>query len=359
MTLQLVPTVGGMYALLPGLHADQDVQIAVVQTVSLAESCVSKYKSIMISEGGRIITEKDLLVASSCPSDVRVQKLMTSIKNATSSIVSIRDDVIRIQSSVHDNYEMCRERTQSHKCTIDGDTVKMETLATQISDTDSQISSCQSDSVTFDTDAGKLDARAGDIESAARKKNDAGILGAVLGGVGILLAPFTAGISLTLTTAGVATAAVNLNDAESCRSTARDLRSKAQQHRSDAENLRSRKAGLETEKSEAELEITVIKSKIDQLERASTSLHNMTSELSTFVLAIDNTLNVFQNMETCFKETLLQTESFTIIQNAFARQPEKAAGTANKYLADLKARWEALEGLLLQSGASRPRAVHQ
>ncbi|WAR13388.1 hypothetical protein MAR_027568 [Mya arenaria] len=191
MTLQLVPALGGMSALLAGLHVDQDVQSAVVQTVSRAESSVSKYESIMTSEGGRIITEKDLLVASSCPSDVRVQKMMTSIENATSSIVLIRDDVIQIQSSVHENIELCRKRTQSHKQTIDGDTAKMETLATQISGTESEISSCQTDSATFDGDAARLDARAGEIEHAARKKKKKGRWGAVLGGAGILLAPFT------------------------------------------------------------------------------------------------------------------------------------------------------------------------
>ncbi|WAR21400.1 hypothetical protein MAR_015374 [Mya arenaria] len=316
MTLQLVPALAGMSALLSELQADQDVQFAVRQTVSRAQSCVSKYKDIMSNEGGRIITEKNLLVASSCPSDVRVQKLVTSMENATSSIVSIRDDVIRIQSSVHENIELCRERTQNHKQTIDRDTVKMETLATQI--------------------LARLDASAENVERAARKKKKRGKFGAWLGGAGVLLAPFTGGASLALTVTGAATAAVNLNDAGGCRNIARDFRLHAEQRRIHAQNLRTKKAGLEAENSEAELEINAINSKIAQLEKASTSLHNMTTELSTFVLAINNTLNAFQSMETCFKETLLQTNSFTIIQNAFGRQPQRAAVMANTYLAKLK-----------------------
>ncbi|XP_052773704.1 uncharacterized protein LOC128212341 [Mya arenaria] len=351
MTLQLVPALAGMSALLSELQADQDVQFAVRQTVSRAQSCVSKYKDIMSNEGGRIITEKNLLVASSCPSDVRVQKLVTSMENATSSIVSIRDDVIRIQSSVHENIELCRERTQNHKQTIDRDTVKMETLATQILGTESEISSCETDSVTYDYDAARLDASAENVERAARKKKKRGKFGAWLGGAGVLLAPFTGGASLALTVTGAATAAVNLNDAGGCRNIARDFRLHAEQRRIHAQNLRTKKAGLEAENSEAELEINAINSKIAQLEKASTSLHNMTTELSTFVLAINNTLNAFQSMETCFKETLLQTNSFTIIQNAFGRQPQRAAVMANTYLAKLKAKWEALERLLLQSGA--------
>ena len=47
-------------------------------------------------------------------------------------------------------------------------------------------------------------------------------------------------------------------------------------------------------------------------------------------------LCLFQDIETAFTETMLQTESFTIIQNAFAIEPKQLGSGAQTYLDRLK-----------------------
>ncbi|XP_052252444.1 uncharacterized protein LOC127859074 isoform X3 [Dreissena polymorpha] len=333
------------------LILDPDIKTKMDQMVSKGRECFINYESTMRNEGGAILVQKELILAANSAGDVNVQGMLLSLDGITVKMKAVRDASLSLQSNVHSNIESCRRRKQMHETTIATDQLTLKNIEAEIQGINSQIASFEADIVSMDNDAGTLENRAEAIDSARRRKKKKGVWGVVASVVGIGLAPFTGGVSLGLTAAGGIIAGKNFEDADDCRQTARALRARAQTRRTDAHRLREQNAAAAGRTSFLAQEIQGLQSKKAQLESTILVLQQMTLDLTNLVQYIDSSLNVFQTMDTTFKDISLHSESFLIIQNALRKHPERLADKAQATLEELQGKWSNLESLLIANGA--------
>ncbi|KAH3713385.1 uncharacterized protein LOC127859075 isoform X2 [Dreissena polymorpha] len=333
------------------LILDPDIKTSIYQMVWKGRECFNIYESTMRNEGGAILVQKKLILAAKSAGDVNVQGMRISLDGITFKMRAVRDAALALQTNVHSNNESCRGRKQTHETTIATDQLTLKNIEAEIQGINFQIASFAADIVSMNNDAGTLENRARAIDSEESQNEVEGFLGNVASVIGIGLAPFTGGLSLGLTAVGVIYAGKNLKDADDCRQTARNLRALAQTRRTDAHRLREQNAAAAGRTSALAQEIQGLQSKKVQLESTILVLQQMTLDMTNLVKYIDSSLNVFQTMDTTFKDISLHSESFLIIQNALRKQPERLADKAQDVLEELQGKWSNMESVLIANGA--------
>ncbi|XP_045190143.2 uncharacterized protein LOC123547252 isoform X2 [Mercenaria mercenaria] len=353
MTLQLLTVPTKLNALSLKLGYDADIQNNINRISAKTSTAANSFKATMTNEGSQVLVNKSMLMTSLSPSDVKITNMKSSLNAATRALQANKKQVISLQTDIHSNVESCRGRKTAHESELTTKRTRISTIRSEIESLETSIQAHDTEASTVENGAAELDKRAHDIRQAARRKRKRAGLGGIIGGVvGVVFAPFTGGASLALATAAAGiNAGININDADDCDRNARRLRDEAATKRNHVQTLRSKKASLDGQKASLESEIAKLQNSTDKLNEASRVLQEVTDFLRRSINDIDNVLNVFQNMDTAMAEALLQTDSFKIIQNAFAQQPEKLGSRAQVYLDQLKGKWTQLETVLLQHGA--------
>ncbi|KAH3847443.1 hypothetical protein DPMN_089764 [Dreissena polymorpha] len=332
------------------VNLDPDIQPALKQMVSMGTACWRKFKNTMTEEGVVILVQKELLMSAVGPSDVNVRDMQTAFDVICRKLRDVRDDELALQTVVHGLIEFFRGRKKQHDESLASGELSLENIMTQIEDIDLETAMIYSDIETMNQDATRLNQTAGELERQSVKKKDTGIGGIVMSVVGAVLAPITGGLSLGLTAAGGVLAAGGLKDEAGCRSQAGQLRSQARDTRMCARGLAKKaKASIDRKNILAE-QIGLLRSEKDQFEQSIASLQSITTSLNEFILEIDHALNVFQVLDTVFKDVCLKSESFEIMQNALKRNPARVAERAQGQLRDLQDKWLAMETMLSMNG---------
>ncbi|XP_045190709.2 uncharacterized protein LOC123547575 isoform X2 [Mercenaria mercenaria] len=345
MSLQLLAVPAKLNALSLKLGYDADIQKNINGISAKTTAAANSFIATMTNEGSQVLVNKSLLMTSLSPSDVKIANMKSSLNAATLALQANKQQVISLQTDIHSNVESFRGRKTAHESELSTKRSRISTIRSEIESLESSIQAHDKEASEVENGAAELDKRACDIRHAARRKRKRAGIGGI---VGVVLAPFTGGASLAL--AGIH-AGININDADDCDRNARRLRDEAATKRNQVQTLRSKKATLDGQKASLESEIATLQNSTDNLNEASHVLKEVTDFLRGSIDDIDNVLTVFQSMDTAMAEASLQTDSFKIIQNAFAQQPDKLGSRAQVYLDKLKGKWTQLETVLLQHGA--------
>ncbi|XP_052273468.1 uncharacterized protein LOC127873623 isoform X3 [Dreissena polymorpha] len=335
---------------LSDVNLDPDIQRALNQMVSKGMACCRKFKDTMAEEGAVILFQKELLISAVGPSDVNVRDMQTAFDEICRKLIDVRDDGLAWQTDVHGLIELCRGRIKQDGESLVCGQLSEENILTEIEGIDLETATNYSEVETMNQDATRLDQGARELERQSVKKKDTGIGGIVMSVVGAVLAPITGGLSLALTAGGGVLAAGDLKDEAGCRSQAEQMRSQAQDKRKNARELEKKAKSPIFMKNILAEQIGFLRSKKDQFEQSIASLQSITTSLNEFILEIDHALNVFQVLDTVFKDVCLKSESFEIMQNALKRNPARVAERAQGQLRDLQDKWLAMETMLSMNG---------
>lgn len=173
------------------LNLEPDIKRSIDQMISKGRECLNRYESTLIKEGGAILVQKELILASKSPGDLKVQGMQTALHEITSKMRAVRDASLALQTDVHSNIESCRGRNQTHESTIVTDQQTLNDIAAEIQGINAQIALVEEDIIRMDNDAGRLTNRAWEIDIQAEEDEEDGIFGVVASIAGIALAPFT------------------------------------------------------------------------------------------------------------------------------------------------------------------------
>ncbi|XP_060552591.1 uncharacterized protein LOC132713901 isoform X2 [Ruditapes philippinarum] len=343
MTLYLLKVPSALNTLVSKLSHDADIQNRIQGISARALAAADAYKLTFDNEGGSILVQKSHLMSTVSTDDVRITSMKNSLNAAIEALQSNKNLVINLQTDIHSNIETCRGRKMEHDSALSTKRERISNISTEIGSLDENIKVHEEEAVSAETGAAELEGRRDSIRRAARKKRKRAGIGGI---VGVALAPFTGGLSLGLATVY---AGVNLNDAGDCERQANRLREEANSKREHVKQLRAKKEILENQKLSLDEEATSLQAYTDDLDKASQVLEEVTDFLRRSIVDIDNVLVVFQDMESAFSETVLQTDSFKIIQNAFAKQPNRLDSLAQNYLDQLKCKWTQLETTIVEN----------
>ncbi|XP_045190708.2 uncharacterized protein LOC123547574 [Mercenaria mercenaria] len=335
------------------LHHDKDIQNDINILARDGQQVANSFKRMLEADGSKILTEKNRLVKTSNPTDVEVDTLRKTLKAARDSLTSKHKDIITLEKDIHISIATCNGRKKQHDTERQTTNLKLETIPKEIASLNEKIKAHDDSIGTYDKSAQDLDNQAENLRRAARKKKRKGLFGGLVGGiVGVALAPFTGGASLKIAAAAAGIhAGVNLNDADDCNRNARRLRDEATSKRQQVQTLRSKRDTLEVEKRTLESQIRTLQTSSDELQDAAGGLQEVSDYLRSSVNVINDLLRAIENMDTAMKDAELQSNSFVIIQNAFARYPETLGAKSQPYLDKLKEKWTRLENILVQHGA--------
>ncbi|XP_053407514.1 uncharacterized protein LOC123547254 [Mercenaria mercenaria] len=353
--LQKVPS--KLSALAALLHRDQDIQTEINRLARDGQQVANSFKRMLEADGSKILTEKNRLVKTSNPTEVKVDALRNTLKAARDSLKSEHRDIITLENDIHKSIETCNGRKKHHDTERLATNQKLETIPKEIAILNEQIKAHDDSIGALDKSARDLDNRAENLRWAARQKTENRIIGGVFGGViggivGFALAPFTGWTSLAIATAAAGFGVgVNLDDADDCNRNARRLRDDAASERRQAQTLRSERGTLEVEKRTLQSEISALHTSSGELQQAADGVHDVSRSLRSSVDDIVDLLRAIGDMDTAMKEAELQSDFFVIIQNAFARNPETLGATSQPYLDKLKEKWIRLEKILVHHGA--------
>ncbi|XP_053407513.1 uncharacterized protein LOC128559544 [Mercenaria mercenaria] len=363
--LQKVPR--NLSALAAKLHHDPDIQTKIYRLSRDDQQVANSFNRTLEADGSKIHTEKNRLVNTSNPTDVKVDTLRKTLKAMRDSVTSLQRYIITLEKDYHSSIEAVNGRKKQHDTNIQTTKQTLETIQTEISSlehlikaldesigTIEQISrDCESRG-TLEQSSRYLDIQAKNLRSAARQKRDNGIFGGVTSGVigdvideigrviggifGVALVPYTGGASLEIATAATGNhVGVNLIVTDDCNINARRIREKRQQ--------------AQTVRTKQESQIKTLQTSSDKLQQAADGLQGASSYLCSSLDVYNDLLRALRNMDTALKDTELQSNSFVIIQNAFARYPEALGAKSQHYLDKLKEKWVMLEKIFVQHGA--------
>ncbi|XP_053407809.1 uncharacterized protein LOC123547572 isoform X3 [Mercenaria mercenaria] len=279
--------------------------------------------------------------------------MQRALNAATEALTATSDLVVSLQTDIHDSIEICRGRKGHYESELDAILSKLSNMWAEIESLEVIITMHEDEATSLALESAELHERVHDVKKAAEeKRKDVETTGIIGGIVGLVLAPFTGGISLAL--AGAATgisAAVNLPCADTYEKTASMLHSDAERKTVKAEELKTQKSELMKQKFSLESEMGPVQSRTENLTEASNVLQQVTSFLLPTIHAIDVLLHAFQDMNAAIKDASLQNNSFEMIRFAFSSTPKRTEGRSSSYLDRLMEKWEQLEGILLQHGA--------
>ncbi|XP_060552597.1 uncharacterized protein LOC132713905 isoform X3 [Ruditapes philippinarum] len=352
-TQQLQDVPSKLSSLAVNLHYDRDIQTEINSLAHDGQEIVISFQNTLKTEGGKILTERNRLVKTSNPTDVKVDTLRTILKRARTSLQYEQKDIISLESDIHINIERCHTRRKQHDTSRKNVNIELESLPKKISSLEDKIRAHDESVRNIEQSSNELDVQAENLRRAARKKKKRGLFGGVIGGiVGVALAPFTGGASLAIATAAAGIhAGVNLNDADDCNRNARRLRDEANSKRQEAQRLRTERDTLVAEKNKLLSEIRKLETSMDELRDAESGLEAVSGYLRSSTEVITELLFAIENMDTAMKDADLHGNSFEIIQNAFARHPEKLDKSSQVHLNTLKDKWQRLAHILSQYGA--------
>ncbi|KAH3845406.1 uncharacterized protein LOC127873079 [Dreissena polymorpha] len=357
MALQLNQIPGNLQSMSRELSGDADIKNDVNKLVIRGSKCVQSFDRMMRYEYREVFIQKELLFQANDAGEVNVPKLTKSVSDMTAALKAIRDDVMSTQSEVHSDIEKCRARVREKQNNLQQFEYTVSRMEREIREFESNILRLDGEINELDDNAGKLESRAREIDREAEEKTGWGIGGIVMAVAGVILAPVTFGLSLSLTATGGILAGVNLSNAADCRDGAQRARNSAWEKRNESSGLSSRKIEMQNEIRENKLNIRSTKTEIETIESDERTLQRMIGQMYEFVTVIDNVLNVFQEAETTLKDVHVNSASFSVMKNAFMRNPTKAADMSQRHLAHLKAKWEEMETILSRHGIN-PRIAY-
>ena len=153
--------------------------------------CFAAFRQLMRDEGSDLLIEKVKLSSLTNPPDVRIEKLMSAVEAMTCELKYIKDRVIEMQTGVHATIEDSRARRREHLLDSDIRRIQKACLESKLKEDKTDLNDTDLEMAKLNTEVQQLEYQIREAENQARQKRTDGIVSAVKGGLGLVLAPLS------------------------------------------------------------------------------------------------------------------------------------------------------------------------
>ncbi|KAH3782452.1 uncharacterized protein LOC127840810 [Dreissena polymorpha] len=218
-------------SLAQSLSEDKDIKADIA---SLTKSVESRFKDFLFLMGKTckdVAIQVELLIQMSSTQDVNVTKMVACVHSIKTDIEESLNDFKKIETKTVELLTKCRQRLQEKESNKQQSKRELERVEKQHKELEYQRQVTEREICELDKAAYELNNRADTLDREKNQSESRGFGGLFLAALGVVAAPFTLGLSLSVTLAGGIVAGVNFNNAAECRGAAERARYSADQKR--------------------------------------------------------------------------------------------------------------------------------
>ncbi|KAH3834338.1 hypothetical protein DPMN_107661 [Dreissena polymorpha] len=212
---------------------------------------------------------------------------------------------------------------------------------------ESQRMSTENEIRELDNAARRFSDRAYTLDAEEYDRNSWGFGSAILASLGVLAAPFTFGLSLSVTVVGSIAAGVNFNNAAECRGAAERTRFTANQKRNESSTLAADMGKLKIDIETHNNKIKDINQQIETLQYDVEALKGIMTATNRFTGILHDIDQQMISITTKMHAAGIHSDSFELEQMATAHANNMNTSTNEKFK-ELLAEWNSLQETLKQ-----------